>query len=202
MHSASIRPGTGARTPAVRGQYMQMFAAHIGRLPQEDRHAISSVLPEAVWQQIESAGVFGWLPIEVNLVCTRAVAESLGKERTHQFFRSLLLDAMRSHLLRALVDGVLRVAVRDVGLYLTWVGKGFDLMFRDVGRWDVIERVPGRAVLRLSGLAPECIRDEIWIQSLASAMCAFEDLVGVTGKTTVQSIDVEGRRVLFAGEWS
>ena len=55
----------------------------------------------------------------------------LGKERAHVFYRKLLLGAADTPLLRGLVQSVPCVAVRDPGLYLPWVSKGFELMFRE-----------------------------------------------------------------------
>ena len=114
-----------ARRPAVRARYMQTFAKHVDALPPSDRNAIRAAVPAGTWEAIESAGLLGWLPLGTNLVCTRAVAEQIGRDRTHRFFRSLLLDTSNTPLLRGLVQSVLRVAVRDPGLYLPWLSKGF-----------------------------------------------------------------------------
>lgn len=189
------------RLPSVRARYMQTFAEHVDRLPASDRDAIRATVPEGTWDTIDSAGLLGWLPLTTNLECTRAVANRLGTERTHRFFRTLLLDTSNTPLLRGLVQSVLRVAVRDPGLYLPWISKGFEVMFRDSGRWNFTERGPGGAVLEVRGLPPECFTDALWPESVASALCALLDLTELEGDVVVRSIEPEAALLTFRGRW-
>lgn len=189
------------RTPCVRARYMQMFVARIDRLPEADRLAIRSEIPEFVWSAIASAGQFNWLPIHVNLVCTRAVSEQLVPERAHDFYRGLMLDASSTMLL-GLVQSVLRVAVRDPSLYLPWVSKGFELLFRDTGSWKVVERRPGASLMELRGVPRECIDDPLWIQSAASALSALFDIARLNGMVAIERVDPAERRILFRSRWT
>lgn len=189
------------RLPSVRARYMQTFSAHVNRLPPADRDAIRAAVPEGTWEMIESAGLLGWLPLTTNLACTRAVADRLGPKETHRFFRSLLLDTSNTPLLRGLVQSVLRVAVRDPGLYLPWISKGFELMFRDSGRWTVMERGPGTAVLEVRGLPAECFTDAVWPESVASALCALLDLTELEGNVSVRSVEPETGAMTFRFRW-
>ncbi|HVU05531.1 MAG TPA: hypothetical protein VHE30_27475 [Polyangiaceae bacterium] len=180
---------------------MQTFAAHVEALPRADRDAIRAVIPEETWTEIERAGLLGWLPLEVNLRCTRAVAAQLGKERTHVFFRKLLFDTSNTPLLRGLVQSVLRVAVRDPGLYLPWISKGFELMFRDAGRWTVTDRGIGTAKMEVTGVPAECLTDLVWPESVASALCALLDLIQYEGSCVVDHVDPESFTVVFRSTW-
>lgn len=199
---AATAPLHATRLPAVRARYMQTFAAQVDRLPASDRQAIRAAVPAGTWESIESAGLLGWLPLSVNLACTRAVAGHLDPAGTHQFFRSLLLDASNSPLLRGLVQSVLRVAVRDPGLYLPWISKGFELMFREAGRWTIVERGPGTAILEVRGLPQEALVDGVWPSSVASSLCALVDLVQLAeGSAAVRSVDPEEGTVSFRMRW-
>ena len=181
---------------------MQTFVAQIGRLPPEDARAIRAKVPAEVWQRIESAGMLSWLPMDVNLVCTHAVREHLGPKRAHEFFRDLLRVTAESPLLRALVETVLRVTVVDPGLYLASLPRGYALMFRNVGKWEVLERVPGRAVLELRELPADIIADRVWVESVASSLCALHDLGNLEGQAGILEVDPNARRVTFRIEWS
>ncbi len=198
MSAAFTRARRATREPSVRARYMQTFATHVDRLPAEDRSAIRAVIPEDTWAAIDAAGLLGWLPISVNLACTRAVSKRLGPQRTHEFFRTLLLGTAETPLLRGLVQGVLRVAVRDPGLYLPWISKGFELMFRDAGRWTVGDRGEGFAVTEVRDLPVECVSDDLWIQSVASSLCALLDLTRLKGTVVVREVDTKARRVEYA----
>jgi hypothetical protein len=194
-------PSIAAPEPSVRARYMQTFARHVDRLPAEDREAIRSAIPAATWTAIESAGLLGWLPVQMNIDCTRAVANRLGPERTHQFFRELVLAATDSPLLRGFVQAVLRVAVPDAGLYLPWVARGFELVFRDAGRWKVLEREIGWALLQLEELPRQSVTDLLWLKSVASSLCGLLDLANSVGTVAVHEVDIKLRRATFATKW-
>lgn len=181
---------------------MQTFAKHIERLPEEDRTAIRAAVPEQTWVAIDSAGLLAWLPLEMNLACTRAVAARLGPDRAQQFFRELVLAAIDTPLLRGFVQGVLRVAAPDAGQYLPWLARGFELMFRDAGSWKVLERAPGWALLQLRNLPRESVSDSMWIKSVASSLYGLMDLTGVVGTTVVHDVDVKAGTVTYASRWT
>jgi hypothetical protein len=181
---------------------MQTFAAHVARLPADDREAVLADVPGAIRSSIESAGLLGWLPLEANVLCTRAVGKRLGPERADLFFRQLLLGAADGPLLRGLVQSVIRVAVRDPGLYLPWVPKGWALMFRDTGQMSIVERSKGAAVVSIEGLVDECLREPVWIQSVASALGALADLVTLDGGATVSSVSPATQVVTYRLRWT
>jgi hypothetical protein len=180
---------------------MQTFLQHVDRLPDADRKGVLEKIPEHVPSAVRDAGLLGWLPIELNLICTRAVDERLGVERTHQFFRRLLLDTSDTPLLRGLVQSVLRVAVRDPGLYLPWISKGFELMFRDSGRFTIAERGVGTARIEMTGVPPECLVDDVWPRSVASALCALLDLTELEGACILEQINAEGGSMTVRITW-
>jgi hypothetical protein len=93
------------------------------------------------------------------------------------------------------------VAVKDPSLYLPWISKGFELMFRDMGRWAVAERGTNSAVLEVRGLPLECQGDAIWLESVASALCALLDLTNLDGNISVRSADSEAGMVTFRARW-
>lgn len=181
---------------------MKVFVEHLTRLPEQDRRSIRSRVPESTWHMVESAGSLGWLPMEVNLECTRAVALHLGPERTHEFFRTLLLGSMQGSLLRGLVNGVLRVAVPDPGLYLPWVTKGFELLFRNVALIRVVDRSPGGALTEMRELPPECTSDDVWLKTAASSFSALFELVNLEGSVVLQDVDPSAGIARLRSRWS
>lgn len=198
-----VRPPTALRQPAVRARYMQTFIKHVGSLPTEDRVAIRSAITAETLASIESAGLLAWLPLETNLICTRAVATRLGPERTNQFFRELLMAALDTPLLRGFVQGVVRVAVPDPGQYLPWLARGFELVFRNAGSWTVLEREPGWALLQLRDLPHESVTDLPWLKSVASSLLGLHDTVGIEeGTVVVHEVDVKARTVAYAARWT
>jgi hypothetical protein len=145
--------------------------------------------------------MLGWLPGDANLACTRAVAETLGPDGTHSFFRSLLTRTFQAPLLRGVVEGALRFGFRDLALYIPWVSKGFELLFQGCGRWAVVERGVGTALIEIRGLPREYASDPYWLKSAASAGSALFDLVRTPGTSVIEEVDVGAGRATFRMTW-
>jgi hypothetical protein len=180
---------------------MQTFVAHLDRLPEADRSAIRALVADETWRDIEQAGTFSWLPIDINLVCTRAVAQCLGPKRTDEFFRTLLLATFKTPLLQKLVDAVVRMLGSDPSVSLAWVSKGFQIMYKDSGSWRVTEQEPGNALLAVEGLPHQAITDRVWHESVASALGALFVIARVTGVTTIWKVDAPSGTVVFRLRW-
>lgn len=176
---------------------MQAFAAHVARLPEQDRSQVRSLVQNGVWDKIAGAGSLTWLPLEVNLACTHAVAATLGRDRAHEFFRSLLLSTFKAPPLQGLVGAVVHKLGKDPGASLFWVARGFDLMFEHCGTWRVIDRTAKQASLQVSGLPFLIASDTVWIQSVASALSALFVIARLEGTATVRNADSNMGRVTF-----
>ena len=74
-------------------------------------------------------------------------------------------------------------------------------MFRDTGRWTVVERAPGIAVMEVRGLPSECVADPFWPESVASALCALLDITELEGTVNIRSVDVQTGALSFNGRW-
>ena len=185
----------------MRARYMQTFAKHVDRLPSDDRHWIRTTVSQDTWVAIDSAGLLGWIPVQTNLDITRAVAARLGAERTQTFFHDLLLATLETPLLRGFVQAVLRVAVQDPGLYLPWVARGYELVFRDTGRWAILERKPGWALLEIRDLPSECVSDTVWLKSVAASFTGLFDLTNLAGTFVLRDADMKTLSASFAMKW-
>jgi hypothetical protein len=187
--------------PRVRGGYMRLYAAHVGRLPKAEADAILASIPAEARQAIGGVGLFGWLPYAVNLAYTQATSAILNETQAREFHRGLLVHASRSPLLNSLVSSVLRVTVTDPSLYLAWLPKGYALLFANVGSWHVVERRPGHAILDLLKLPSEAFTTPGWLQSVGGSLSGLGDLVDVhLPPLEVQSYENE-LRARFIVRW-
>jgi hypothetical protein len=180
---------------------MKAFVDALERVPTVDVERVRSAVPESVWTDIERSGALTWLSFDVNVQCTHAVAEALGTERTHEFFKGLLVATARAPILRSLAESVLRKLGPDPGASLYWVARGFELLFKDCGSWRVLDRRPSTADLMVSGLPLSVVRDRVWIDSAASSLSGLFPLAGLSGTTAVQEVDSGAGRVVFRLSW-
>ncbi len=168
--------------PAVRARHMKNLLASIERLPPEERERVATLVPEPLVDAVADATGVDWLPLETNLVVTRAVHGALGDARFRVFFRDQLLEAFSGPLLRVIVDAALRVFRVDATSFTSWVGRGWGLIFRECGAWTVERAGPGMARLRIEALPAACVHDEVWLRSVAHSLDAFWALARTQGE--------------------
>jgi hypothetical protein len=180
---------------------MKTFVEHIDLLAAVDRTRIDGIVPDAMWKDVSDAGNFAWLPLDHNLVITRALADALGPKRTHEFFVELMLSTYRTPLLKSLVDAVLRLRGNNLTTMLQWVSKGFELMFKDAGHWRVIEREETSACLEVNGLPAAVTADRVWLDSVCSSMSSLFSLAQVTGLAAIRDLDQPHGRAVIRLRW-
>ncbi len=180
---------------------MKNLLASIERLPAEDRDRVLMIVPEPIRTAVADATGVDWLPLEANLVVTRAVHGALGDARFERFFRDQLAEAFSGPLLRVIVDAALRVFRVDATSFTSWVGRGWGLIFRDCGEWTVEGAGPGMARLRIEALPAPCVHDEVWLRSVSHSLDAFWVLARTEGACTCVGRDVARGVATYELRW-
>ena len=187
--------------PAVRGRHMKNLLEAIGRLPPDQSEAVRARVPEALARAVADATSIEWLPLETNLVVTRAVHDGLGQARFYRFFRDQLVDSFSGPLLRVVVEAALRVFRVDATSFTSWVGRGWGLVFRDCGTWTVERAGPGTARLRVDVLPAACVEDEVWLRSVSHSLDAFWVFAKAQGEFAYAGRDVARRAATYDLRW-
>ncbi len=181
---------------------MQTFFKAIERLPPREAQAIRAAVPDGEWNDVDRAGPLAWLPVQTNLTTTHAVAETLGPRQTQAFFEALMLSTFETPLLKGFIAAVLRVAGRNPTLYLGWISRAFNMMFKNCGTWSVIESDPaGSATIQVDGLPDECASDTIWLQSVASSLHALYILAECDGSVMFRTVDPRRGLAVYRLRW-
>ena len=189
------------RGPAVRARHMKNLLASIERLPPDERERVAVLVPAPFVQAIADATGVDWLPLETNLVVTRALHGALGDARFHRFFRDQLAESFSGPLLGVIVDAALRVFRVDATSFTSWVGRGWGLIFRQVGEWTVERAGPGMARLRIEALPAACVHDEIWLRSVAHSLDAFWVIARAEGECACVGRDLAHGVATYELRW-
>lgn len=104
--------------------------------------------------------------------------------------------------MRGLVSTIVAVVGHDPARYLDWMQKGFGLLFRDFGRWTILERERMHAVIEVVGLPQECFTDDIWLDSVSSSFYALFTISMREGAVNVRERDPASGRARFRLTWS
>ncbi len=187
--------------PAVRARHMKNLLDSIERLSPEERERVRALVPEPIVSAVADATGIDWLPLETDLVVTRALHDGLGDARFYRFFRDQLVEAFSGPLLRVVVDAALRVFRVDATSFTSWVGRGWGLVFRDCGDWTVERAGPGMARLRIEALPAACAEDEVWLRSVAYSLDAFWVLARTQGECAYAGRDVAGGVATYELRW-
>ena len=176
---------------------MSTFMQSVGALP--ERAKIREAIGDERLQRIDrSTSFFDWLPVEENLVATRAVADALGPRRTHDFFVSLQYAELATPLfswVRKLTPTLEKRPERTLG----WIAKGYSMMFRNAGTWRVVEVETNTATLEMLDVPDVMTNDAVWIASVGSSLHAVFRVSNVDGAVTLAETKPRPR---FRFRWS
>ncbi len=181
---------------------MKSILAAAGQLPGGGGAAARALVRPALLAQIEQSSGIDWLPIESNLIVTRALHEVLSPGAFHLFYRDHLLESFQGPLLKTMVDTAMRIFGIDPASWARWVPKGWALIFKDTGAWSVVRVEPGHVTMRLEGLPDACIRDRVWLSSVASSLSAIIELAKAKGGFDLTDVDLVAVRATYAMRWS
>jgi len=189
---------SGAR---VRARHMKSLVGAVDRLtPDEAARVRAKISPATLGAVADALGV-DWLPAPMNLELTLALHSALGEARFARFFREQLAESFSGPLLKIVVEAALRVFRVDAAAFVSWIGKGWVLVFRDCGSWDVERAGEREASLRIRDL-PAPFTDPVWLRSVAHSLDAIWDVAKTRGSVTLTGSDPEGRSATYRIAWS
>lgn len=177
---------------------MSTFLQHVDALAAEHAKIREAIGNERMQRFERSTSFFDWLPVEENLVATRAVADALGPRRTHDFFVSLQHAELATPLfswVRKLTPTLEKRPERTLG----WIAKGYSMMFRNAGTWRVVEVETSTATLEMVDVPEVMTNDTVWIASVGSSLHAVYRVSNVDGAVTLAETKPRPR---FRFRWS
>lgn len=186
--------------PCVSGRYMDQFMRSVGRLP-EAASVRDAIGPEALEEMAASRSFFAWLPVEHNVVATHAVAAAVGPRRAHEFFLSLQVESLSMPTF-SWVSRLVPLLLGEPASALRWVAKGYDIMFRDAGTWEVVDARRGSAFMHMVDVPEMMLQDSIWLASVASALHAIFAITEVEGAVTLAATNPRQGSARFRFLWT
>jgi len=175
--------------PLIRARQLLSILEHVDDLEDEARRAVRGGLAPDLLAQIEASAGSDWVPFAWDLALTHAVADALGPDETHRFFLKQQLAAWQAPLLKALVDSATALFGLDPGSWARWIPRGWNVVFRDCGQWEVERSSPGEVDLALLAPPAGTLDDEVWLRSLASSFSTFLVAAKTEGEFALDRVD-------------
>jgi hypothetical protein len=187
--------------PLVRARHMKSILEAVEKLPPQEAERVRALVTPEIVQAVRDATSVDWLPVETNLTVTRSIHQALGEAAFYRFFRDMLRDSFSGPLLRIIVEAAFRVFRVDAASFAGWVGRGWGQVFRSCGSW-VVDRVgDGEARLRIESLPDVCLRDDVWLRSVAYSLDAFWLFARTSGECALLAKDPERGTATYRLAW-
>lgn len=180
-------------TPSIRAALCQQSLAVV-----REHMTLGPELVDVV-TRIEGASRTGWLPLADEIALHEAFVATHGIEG----FRARWKGAMLGKLRGPVFGPIVQVSVGMYGLspegLLAFFPQGFQAVFKDSGRLELVDVKEGSGTVMLRQPAPEALRSEAFINAVAAVIDAGTEITAHVGRTDVSVVDGDVR---FHLEWS
>lgn len=159
------------------------------RLPAEDLGTIESALPAV------------WLPMAVNVALTDATSVELGPESAHAFYRRMVLAGYETNTFKSFMATINRLFGLTPSTYVKMAPRGWELVFKNCGRFQVLDQDPNRARLEFTEIPDVCVQSTFWLESVRSSFYTAFDVSSMPGEIIWDELSLGGRRAVFLFQW-
>lgn len=188
--------------PLARARHLRSLVEAVRALPEASARAVLEAFGAEGLSRIEDSAATDWLPFQLDVDLTRAIARSLGPEAKHAFFQKHQLASFYSPLFRTLVDSATSLFGLDPGSWARWIPRGWGVVFRDCGQWVIDRAEKGAVDLALVAPPPGALDDEVWLRSLASSFSSFLVVARCEGEFALDHVDRARGAACYRLRWA
>lgn len=133
---------------------------------------------------IERALPLAWVPVDIDVEVTEAVARRFGLAEASSLVAARQREELGSPLFNTFLKTVMRIWGATPTLIVKQLPTGWKQLYSDCGTVTPLNSKPGESRMVLSGLPPVCTAARAWMASIPTAFQAVCDTVGI--KSTVE----------------
>lgn len=162
---------------------------------------IRALIPEPVADAVRDATPSAWLPLEMNVQLADIIATALGPQRSLAFFRAMVLREYETSLFKTFITGITRVMGVTPAVFVKFVARGWELVYRECGTFIPLEVGTTEARLLFRDLPEVCVQNQLWLDAVRSTFYSAFDLAKVTGRVDWEELNLKNRRAVFHFQW-
>lgn len=132
-------------------------------------------------EAIQNAWSAAWVPVALDVELSLAFCRVAGAEEASEAMRRNMAEAFHKPMLRAVIDGAVRILGLSPGKLVRWAPRIWPLVMKDAGVMRVASEKEGEATVWLEGLPPLIADERDYLMGTASAIAAVFDLAGTAG---------------------
>jgi hypothetical protein len=186
-------------TPEVRALHLKTLLRAVPALGAERAPAVEARIPGYTLRRIEAAPNLDWLPAEFLVELCEAVRAEVGEAELERWGTAALDAVLKAPLARAFYEAALTIGGREPGIILSFVGRAWPLLYRDMGEIVVTQKAPGLVRL-VHAPVPPLVRRPATVLPLAGALAAICAHGGCEGAVETEWAP-DSPRAVFTVRW-
>lgn len=148
-------PMAADSTPLIRASYAKTVVGGIKRRPAAEQAMLLSRIGDDLRAEIRAYGMLDWMPAVRFAALVDTVTDALGPQGAKDFWKANLLLSLERRLLSPLRLGAIAVYGNSPRSLLKMTPQAWELVSKNCGVCQTIDRPPSGIVLRFDQLPPE-----------------------------------------------
>jgi hypothetical protein len=177
--------------PHMRSAIVKALIRAVNALPIEDARLVRAALPPGTLARIDDTTGMDWMPLHLFIDVARAISAVLPTERNRAFWRSYGRQVYEMPLLAPALRSAMRLLALSPQRIFHLIPRGYDLVYRDMGRVYVDDLDAHRVRLRYVDLPEAYLREPCWAVGTVCTLEAVLELTGLNGEVTLSSLAPE-----------
>jgi hypothetical protein len=191
--------------PLVRARFVQDWLSRLADEPDPWRSRFFIALDRrdpGARHAIRRAPGVGWVDFRYHVLLADVMAETLGLQRSHEFYRRGFVASLSTPILGPLIKSGTRLFGFTPALFCRWYAHGWQVCTRDAGQAAGELVGPARGAITYTALPSVCARSDAWLNSAVGSAYGVLDAMGLTGLVR-QDLSRRGEGIMRLDvEWS
>jgi hypothetical protein len=164
------------------------------------RAAEQRVKPASL-QAIEQAARVAWLPVELDIEVTEAVAAEAGEEGLRAWARQAMIENLGGPLLGSFLQAALRLFGRNPHRIIKKGSSAFESVMRGCGQIHVEDPHDHSFRVVLGRVPGVLLRSPVYLRGIAGSLEAVLSVANIAGEVVTESIVAAERRAVYRVRW-
>ncbi len=194
--------GGDEQRPSIRASQVHANLVALAQLGPDNERRVREAIAPATLHAMQEVISAAWLPVELDIELTEAIARILGAETNRAWSRDGMVRSLKGGMLGPMFQGAVRIlGLRPSSIY-KFAPSAWKAVYRDCGTLSVTHGAELRAELSVEGVPGVMTASRTYFEGIAGALEGVLTVCRVQGSVAVADIDRAARRVVLDATWA